>query len=65
MKFHILFLFWFVNIFAQKQFRTSDFGYSDDVVKVEESLYKFNTETKEFVRERGCHHITICRCHGF
>jgi hypothetical protein len=51
MKFHILFLFWFANIFAQQQFRTSDFGYSDDVVKVEESLYKFNIETKEFVRE--------------
>lgn len=51
MKFPILFLFWFANIFAQQQFRTSDFGYSDDVVKVEESLYKFNNETKEFVRE--------------
>ena len=51
MKFSILFLFWFANIFAQQQFRTSDFGYSDDVVKVEESLYKFNIETKEFVRE--------------
>lgn len=51
MKFAILFLFWFANIFAQQQFRTSDFGYSDDVVKVEESLYKFNIETKEFVRE--------------
>ncbi|MCU4190190.1 hypothetical protein M9Q43_13585 [Flavobacterium sp. HXWNR29] len=51
MKFSILFLFWFANIFAQQQFRTSDFGYSDDVIKVEESLYKFNIETKEFVRE--------------
>lgn len=51
MKFAILFLFWFANIFAQQQFRTSDFGYSDDVAKVEESLYKFNIETKEFVRE--------------
>lgn len=51
MRFSILFLFWFANIFAQQQFRTSDFGYSDDVVKVEESLYKFNIETKEFVRE--------------
>lgn len=51
MKFAIIFLFWFANIFAQQQFRTSDFGYSDDVVKVEESLYKFNAETKEFVRE--------------
>lgn len=51
MKFPILFLFWFANIFAQQQFRTSDFGYSHDVVKVEESLYKFNIETKEFVRE--------------
>ena len=53
MKFSILFLFWFTNIFAQQQFRTSDFGYSDDVVKVEESLYKFNKETKEFVRENA------------
>ena len=51
MKFPILFLFWFANIFAQQQFRTSDFGYSHDVVKVEESLYKFNNETKDFVRE--------------
>lgn len=51
MKFAVLFLFWFANIFAQQQFKTSDFGYSDDVVKVEESLFKFNAETKEFVRE--------------
>lgn len=48
MKFAILFLFWFANIFAQQQFRTSDFGYSDDVVKVEEALYKFKSDTKEF-----------------
>lgn len=53
MKFSILFLFWFANIFAQQQFRNSDFGYSDDVVKVEESLYKFNKETKQFVRENA------------
>lgn len=53
MRFSILFLFWFANIFAQQQFRTSDFGYSDDVVKVEESLYKFNNETKEFVIENA------------
>ena len=53
MRFSILFLFWFANIFAQQQFRTTDFGYSDDVVKVEESLYKFNKETKEFVRENA------------
>jgi len=51
MKFHILFLFWFANIFAQQQFRTSDFGYSDDVVKVEESLYKFDKDQNKFVKE--------------
>ena len=51
MRFSILFLFWFVNIFAQKQFRTSDFGYSDDVVKVEESLYKFDKDQNKFVKE--------------
>lgn len=51
MKLSILFLFSFAHFFAQQQFRTLDFGYTDDVVKVEESLYKFNIETKEFVRE--------------
>ncbi|RAK24157.1 hypothetical protein B0I03_1026 [Flavobacterium aquaticum] len=51
MKFHILFLFWFANIFAQQQFRTSDFGYSDDVIKVEESLYKFDKDQNKFIKE--------------
>ena len=51
MKFSILFLFWFASIFAQQQFRTSDFGYSDDVVKVEESLYKFDKILNKFVKE--------------
>ncbi len=48
---NLILIFFSVCSFAQQQFRTSDFGYSDDVVKVEESLYKFNKETKEFVRE--------------
>lgn len=51
MKFSILFLFWFASIFAQQQVRTSDFGYSDDVVKVEESLYKFDKILNKFVKE--------------
>ena len=46
-------IFFSVCSFAQQQFRTFDFGYSDDVVKVEESLYKFNNETKEFVIENA------------
>ena len=48
---NLVLIFFSVFSFAQQQFRTSDFGYSDDVVIVEESLYKFNIETKEFVRE--------------
>lgn len=48
---NLVLIFFSVFSFAQQQFRTSDFGYSDDVVKVEESLYKFNKETKDFVRE--------------
>ena len=64
MKFPILFLFWFANIFAQQQFRTSDFGYSHDVVKVEESLYKFNIETKEFVRENTYTTEAPCPCNN-
>ncbi len=50
---NLILIFFSVCSFAQQQFRTSDFGYSDDVVKVEESLYKFNKETKEFVRENA------------
>jgi hypothetical protein len=50
---NLVLIFFSVWSFAQQQFRTSDFGYSDDVVKVEESLYKFNKETKEFVRENA------------
>ena len=48
MKILIILLFCFTSVFAQQQFRTSDFGYSDDVVKVEEALYKFKSDTKEF-----------------
>jgi hypothetical protein len=48
MKFLIILLFCFTSVFAQQQFRTSDFGYSDDVVKVEEALYKFKSDIKEF-----------------
>lgn len=51
MKLSFLFFLSCIPIFAQQQFRTSDFGYSNDVIKVEESLYKFNKETKGFVRE--------------
>lgn len=47
MKNIIVFLF-SVCCFAQQQFRTSDFGYSDDVVKVEEWLYKFHPEERVF-----------------
>ena len=50
MKFSVLFLFWFANSFAQQQFRISDFGYSDDVVKVEESLYKFDKNQNKFIK---------------
>ncbi len=50
MKFSVLFLFWFANGFAQQQFRISDFGYSDDVVKVEESLYKFDKNQNKFIK---------------
>ena len=51
MKLSFLFFLSCIPIFAQQQFRASDFGYSNDVIKVEESLYKFNKETKGFVRE--------------
>lgn len=37
-----------ISVFAQQQFRTSDFGYSEDVVKVEEWLYKFHPEERVF-----------------
>lgn len=47
MKNIIVFLF-SVCCFAQQQFRTSDFGYSDDVVKVEEWLYKFHPDERVF-----------------
>ncbi len=47
MKNIMVFLF-SVCCFAQQQFRTSDFGYSDDVVKVEEWLYKFHPEERVF-----------------
>ena len=49
MKLSILFLFFFGNFFAQQQFRASDFGYSNDVVKVEEALYKFDVNEKQFL----------------
>lgn len=48
---NIILLFFSVWSFAQQQFRTSDFGYSDDVVKVEESLYKFDKILNKFVKE--------------
>ncbi len=50
---NLILIFFSVCSFGQQQFRTSDFGYSDDVIKVEESLYKFNKETKEFARENA------------
>ena len=50
---NLVLIFFSVWSFSQQQFRTSDFGYSDDVVKVEESLYKFSKETKEFVIENA------------
>ena len=50
MKYIFLFLFP-LFCFAQQQFRTSDFGYSDDIIKVEECLYKFNTIQNAFIRE--------------
>lgn len=49
MKFFVLFFFFCFEIFSQQQFRTSDFGYSNDVVKVEEALYKFDTNEKQFL----------------
>jgi len=49
MKLSILFLCFCFEIFSQQQFRTSDFGYSNDVVKVEEALYKFDTNEKQFL----------------
>lgn len=51
MKFFVLFFLGFIPVFAQQQFRASDFGYSNDVTKVEESLYKFNADEKQFVLE--------------
>ncbi len=48
---NLILIFFSVCSFAQQQFRTSDFGYSDDVVKVEECLYKFNTTQNAFIRE--------------
>ena len=50
MKNYLLLLFSICG-FAQQQFRTSDFGYSDDVVKVEESLYKFDKNQNTFIKE--------------
>ena len=49
MKFFGLFLFFYFEVFSQQQFRTSDFGYSNDVVKVEEALYKFDSNEKQFL----------------
>lgn len=49
MKFFVLFFCFSFEIFSQQQFRTSDFGYSNDVVKVEEALYKFDTNEKQFL----------------
>ena len=49
MKFFVLFFFFCFKIFSQQQFRTSDFRYSNDVVKVEEALYKFDTNEKQFL----------------
>ena len=48
---NLVLIFFSVFSFAQQQFRTSDFGYSDDVVKVEESLYKFDKILNKFVKE--------------
>lgn len=48
---NLVLIFFSVFSFAQQQFRTSDFGYSDDVVKVEESLYKFDKNQNKFVKE--------------
>lgn len=49
MKFSILFFFCLANCFAQQQFRASDFGYSNDIVKVEEAMYKFDANEKQFL----------------
>jgi hypothetical protein len=49
MKLFVLFFFFCSEIFSQQQFRTSDFGYSNDVVKVEEALYKFDSNEKQFL----------------
>jgi hypothetical protein len=49
MRLSVLLLFSFTNFFAQQQFRTSDFGYSNDVIKVEEALYKFDANEKQFL----------------
>lgn len=48
---NLVLIFFSVWSFSQQQFRTSDFGYSDDVVKVEESLYKFDKILNKFVKE--------------
>lgn len=49
MKYIVLFFCFSFKIFSQQQFRTSDFGYSNDVVKVEEALYKFDSNEKQFL----------------
>lgn len=48
---YFFFLFYSIIVFSQQQFRTTDFGYSSDVKKVEESLYKFNKYENKFVLE--------------
>lgn len=48
---YFFFLFYSIIVFSQQQFRTTDFGYSSDVKKVEESLYKFNKYKNKFVLE--------------
>lgn len=47
MKHYFLLLFSILG-FSQSQFKASDYGYSDDVVKVEESLYKFDKNQNKF-----------------
>ena len=49
MRLVLFFCFYILKLEAQQQFRTSDFGYSDDVVTVEEALYKYDSNEKKFL----------------
>lgn len=48
---YLIILFYSVVLFSQQQFKITDFGYTSDVVKVEECRYKFKKEENKFILE--------------